>query len=145
MWQSGKLCRKTNLIVPKVTYSNMTGSLNNEHWEYKVPYAFIEALDIKYEQRMKDKKPYMVWTQGPILSFKLGDLLTTRDEKKSAQVRFANQMSWNESKNEMYEGNVFFDVFEINNGKYIKTRNNTCNQMQFLEMLIYPERELILQ
>lgn len=115
----------------------MTGSLNNEHWEYNVPFAFRDTLDIKHEQRMKDKKPYMVWTQGPILSFKKGDLLTARNGRKAVQVQFAKPMGWDASKNEMDEGTVVYDDFNIINGKYIKYRHNTCSQMQFLEMLIY--------
>ena len=55
LW-SRKIKRKTKLIVPEVKYQNLKGSLNNENWKFKVPYAFREALDIKFEQRMKDKK-----------------------------------------------------------------------------------------
>jgi len=136
MW-APKVKRKTELIVPKITYSGMHGSLNNGHWKYRVPYAFRDSLDIKYEKRMKDKIPYMVWTQGPILSFKEGDLLTARDGKKSVQVQYANQMGWDTSKNQMHEGSVVYDEFDINNGKCTKIQRITCSQMQFLQILIY--------
>jgi len=136
MW-APKLKRKTKLIVPAVTYSKRVGSLNNEHWEFNVPYAFRDALDIKYEQRMKDKEPYMIWTQGPILNFKEGDSLTTRNGKKVVQIQSANPMGWDDSKNEMCEGSVIYDEFDIDDGKCTKRRRSTCSQMQFLRMLIY--------
>ena len=136
MW-SHKIKRKTDLIVSNITYSGTSGSLNNEGWSYKVPYAFRDALDIKYEQRMKDKKPYMVWTQGPILSFKDGDVLTDIDNKKAVQVLFANRMGWDTTNDKMYEGNVVYDTFKITNGQYIKGEQKTCSQMQFLSLLIY--------
>ena len=72
MW-AHKVKRNTKLIVSEVTYDQGKGHLNNDHWHFQVPYAFLDALDLKYEQRMKNKKPYMVWTQGPLLRFKDGD------------------------------------------------------------------------
>lgn len=135
MW-SHKIKRKTDLIVSKITYSGTTGSFNNESWAFQVPYAFRDALDIKYEQRMKDKKPYMIWTQGPILNFKDGDVLTDKNNKKAVQVLFANRMGWDTTNNIMYEGNVVYDTFTISNGEYIKGEQKTCSQMQFLSLLI---------
>jgi len=135
MWKH-KIKRKTDLIVSRVTYVNMSGSLNNEHWEFKVPYAFRDALDIKYEQRRKDKKPYRVWTQGPILSFKEGDVLTSANKSKSVQVQFSNCMGWDTSKDEMYEGNVVYEKYGITDGIYSEGGHVTCTQMQFLELLI---------
>lgn len=81
MWDS-KVKRKVPTI-PIVSYDTelSVGSLSNEDWYFKVPYAFREALDLKYEERKKNKKSYMVWTQGPILSFKDGDSFTARDNK----------------------------------------------------------------
>jgi len=140
MWKH-KIKRKTDLIVSRVTYVNMSGSLNNENWAFQVPYAFRDALDIKYKQRMKNKKPYMVWTQGPILSFKEGDVLTSTDEAKSVQVQFASCMGWDTSKNEMYKGNVGYDKYEITNGIYSEKERVTCTQMQFLKLLIYGKYE----
>ena len=145
MWKSKtdtnkKIKRKTEYIVPEISYINEVGSLHNEHWVYKVPYAYTEALDIKYEQRMKDKKPYMIWTQGPVISFKDGDFLTKKDDKNALQVIYSQPMGWDTSKNEMYQGSITYDYFEINNGKHIKTKTNTCNQMQLLELLIYGKK-----
>jgi len=137
MWAK-KTKRKTDLIIPKVSYDNehSTGSLNNENWFFKVPYAFREALDIKYEERKKDKKGYMVWTQGPILSFKDGDNFTAKDNKTSLQVQFSNPMGWDSAKDEMYQGSVVFDEFIVNDQKHIKINQHSCNQMQFLKVLI---------
>jgi len=128
--------RSVDLIVPEVTYNGMDGSLNNDHWAFKVPYAFREALDIKYEQRVKNKAPYQVWTQGPLLSFKDGDSLESTDGKQCFQVAYARPMGWDASKEEMYQGNVVFDEFDIIEEKYIKVKRSTCTQMQFLVMLI---------
>ena len=51
----------------------------------------------------------MVWTQGPILKFKEGDSLTSKDGKICVQVKFANQMGWDTEKGEMYKGAVIYD------------------------------------
>lgn len=136
MW-APKIKRQIELIVAEITYSNNIGSLNNDHWEYIVPYAFREALDIKYEQRTKDKKQYMIWTQGPILRFKEGDYLKSKNGTSAVQVLNANSMGWDTSINQMYEGNVVFDEFEVQGNDRIKIRRSDCTQMQFLEMLIY--------
>jgi len=132
-----KINRTTELIVPKITFSNEKNSLHNENWFYKVPFSYREALDVKYEQRIKNKKSYMVWTQGPILRFKDGDFLTAKNEKNSLQILFSQPMGWDVSKNEMHEGSVTYDYFDIKDGKHVKIKTSTCSQMQFLEMLIY--------
>ena len=132
-----KIRRKTKLIVPEVTYAKLDGSLNNDHWAYRVPYAFRDALDIKYEQRIRDKQPYMVWTQGPILSFKEGDILFNKEEFKSVQVQSSNAMGWDSAKDLMYEGNVVYEAYELRDGAYKFIHSKCCTQMQFLEMLIY--------
>ena len=54
MW-AHKVKRNTKLIVSEVTYDQGKGHLNNDHWHFQVPYAFRDALDLKYEQRMKIK------------------------------------------------------------------------------------------
>lgn len=137
LWKH-KIRRTTELIISLPEFNNMANSLNNDHWKYIVPYSFLDALDIKYEQRMKNKKPYMVWTQGPILRFKDGDFITSRSKENAVQILSANPMGWDTEKEEMYQGVVSYDVYSIlNNGKYKKTRSNMCNQMQFLELLIY--------
>jgi hypothetical protein len=138
MW-AHKVRRKTELIVPEVTYHNNQGSLNNESWAFKVPYAFREALDIKFEQRKKNKKPYMVWTQGPILSFKDGDLIHTKDGKRAVQVQFASQMGWDPITDEMYQGSVVYYEYDTSETSPIKTNEYTCTQMQFLQLLITGE------
>ena len=128
-----KIRRQTILIVPEVT----SKSLHNQHWKFDVLFAFRDALDIQFQRRIKNKKPYWVWTQGPILSFKEGDIIKSRDGKQLVQVQFANPMGWDESKNSMNEGSVMFDEFAVNNDQHTKIRRETCSQMQFLELLIY--------
>jgi len=131
MW-AAKVKRSASLIVPKVSL----GSLSNEGWAFNVPYAFRDALDIKYEQRMKDKKPYMIWTQGPLINFNEGDTFTARDNKSAMQVLYATGMGWDTATNKMYLGSVVLDEFEINERKYTKIKQRTCTQMELLEMLI---------
>lgn len=135
MWKP-RIRRSTNLIVPKVTHLNRKESLHNEHWAFHVPYAFRSALDIRYDERKKDKKPYMVWTQGPCLRFKAGDMLVPRSGNFSYQVQEAEDMSWDDVKGEMYLGVVTFAHF---GSKGIDRRFplTTCNQMDFLGLLIY--------
>ena len=135
MW-STKTKRSTKLIIPQVTYKNSIGSLNNDNWFFHVPYAFREALDIKFEERKKDKKSYMVWTQGPIISFKEGDILHSKDKNQTIQIRFANQMGWDTSKEEMYQGSVVYSEYTTSNNTLIKQAEHSCTQMQFLQLLI---------
>ena len=136
MW-APKIKRKL-VTVPTVSYSAelRIGSLNNEDWHFKVPYAFREALDLKYEKRMKDKKTYMTWTQGPILKFKNGDSFISKYYKTAIQVQFSSPMGWDSTKNEMYQGSIVFDQFSINDHKYTKLKRYSCSQMEFLKILV---------
>lgn len=140
MWPiDGKTKIKRELAaLPSVYYNSVLnqGTLNNENWYFSVPYAFRDALDIKYEQRVKDKKAYMVWTQGPILKFKMGDNFPAKNNNVTLQVQFGDQMGWDRDKNEMYLGSVVFDLFELVNKKHIHKQRYQCNQMEFLELLI---------
>lgn len=135
MWGQ-KVRRKTDLIVPEVTYQDGEGSLNNESWAFNVSYAFRDALDIKYEERKKNKQPYMTWTQRPLLSFKEGDFLHSADGKRAVRVRFANQMGWDASKGEMYQGSVVYSEYAESGNSLSKCSERTCTQMQFLQLLI---------
>lgn len=130
-----KIKRSTTLIVPGVTYENNAGSLNNQKWFFVVGYAFRDALDIKYEQRMKNKKPYMVWTQGPIISFKEGDVFHSANSKVILQIKFANPMGWDSTINDMYLGSVTY--LEHHQEINLEQSDKMCNQMQFLELLMY--------
>ncbi|MFA0813536.1 hypothetical protein [Microbulbifer epialgicus] len=136
MWKS-RCTRDTILIVPKVVHGRLNISLDNEHWAFHVPYAFRDALDIRYDQRVKKKKKYMVWTQGPILKFKEGDTLKSRDGKTSVQVSSANRMGWDTEKNEMYRGVVIYKKHNIVDGVYTKAGDYLTCQMEFLKLLIY--------
>ena len=128
--------RKTTLIVD-LSYEGEEGSLNNDWWEFKVPYAFREALDIKYEERQKKLIPYWTWTQGPLLNFKIGDLIGSKDGSRAVKVESATPMQWDDSKQEMFEGNVTYSESSVSNGQYDTLRQETCTQMQFLELLIH--------
>ncbi len=44
-------------------------------WHMCVPSCFNAALDIRYSERKKNKKPYWVWTQGADFSFAAGDII----------------------------------------------------------------------
>lgn len=105
MWAT-KVKREIKLIVPEVTHTGQDNSLNNDFWIFKVPFAFRNALDIKYEERKKEKKPYMVWTQGPLLNFKEADLIHSHCGSRAVQVQFATPVSWDSEKDEMYQGRV---------------------------------------
>ncbi|ALQ08491.1 hypothetical protein D172_010690 [Pseudoalteromonas sp. Bsw20308] len=140
MWPSGdkNKIKRELAAYPSVYYNSAIsqGTLNNENWYFSVPYTFRDALDIKYEERKKDKKGYMVWTQGPILKFKMGDNFPSKNSNITIQVQFGDQMGWDGDKSEMYLGSVVFDLFELINKKYIYKQRYQCNQMEFLELLI---------
>ncbi|WP_444905296.1 hypothetical protein ACJJIU_22275 (plasmid) [Microbulbifer sp. CnH-101-E] len=138
MWKA-RSSRQTTLIVPQVNYDRLNSSLSNEHWAFHVPYGFRDALDIRYDQRVKKKKKYMVWTQGPILKFKEGDTLKSKDGKTSVQVSSANRMGWDTEKNEMYRGVVIYKKHNIVDGVYTKAGDYLTCQVEFLKLLIYGE------
>lgn len=140
MW-GAKVKRSTKLIVPSVTHDGSEGSLNNELWAFRVSYVFRDALDIKYEERRKDKTPYMVWTQGPILRFKEGDLIYANDNCRAVQVRFASPMGWDAQKEEMYQGSVAYSEYVVSSGNFSKLKEHECTQMQFLELLMLGKYE----
>ena len=136
MW-AAKIRRTTQLIVPQVTYDGREGSLNNDSWVFKVHFSFRSALDIKFEERKKDKKPYMVWTQGPLLSFKEGDLVHSKDGFRAVQIQSARQMGWDPEKEEMYQGSVDYSDYALSGSSFSKLNEHSCTQMQFLQLLIF--------
>lgn len=127
--------RLVKLLVSEERLNAKT-NLDYEHWKYTVPFAFREALDLRYIQRSKNKKKYMVWTQGPCLRFQEGDVLHSKCGSFAVQVTYALPMGWDEENNEMYEGSVLFDVFHISHGQYFKQYNRQVTQLEFLKILI---------
>ncbi|WP_415846650.1 hypothetical protein [Vibrio aerogenes] len=130
--------KKVPFVVPKVTwdYKTKSGYLNNEHWAFKVSYAFREALDLRCIERVRKKQKVNLWSQGPLIAFKEGDLLLSRCESKAIQVKYANPMGWDTPKNEMYYGSVIFKIYTINNGSFDFITEGNATQLEFLEMMI---------
>lgn len=130
--------KKVPFVVPKVTWNStmMTGSLNNEHWAFNVHYAFREALDLRFMERVRNKRKVHLWTQGALVSFKEGDTLVSRCVSKSVQVKYANGMGWDSAKNEMYYGSVIFKKHIIKKGSLNFVGEYNLTQLEFLEMLI---------
>ncbi|EOE6052908.1 TPA: hypothetical protein ACYHOP_000239 [Vibrio cholerae] len=124
------------LIIPKVSYDKetMKGSLNNEEWAFHVGYCFRDALDLQYLKRKRDKKNVYLWTQGPIISFKEGDMLVKKTGDIALQVKNALPMGWSEEQNEMYYGFVFYREFDIASNTY--KGEKLVSQLEFLEILI---------
>jgi hypothetical protein len=135
--EKNKAQRSTALITPINNLKSGEGTISPSDWNFIVPYGFREALDIKYEKRMKNQKAYYVWTQGPILSFKEGDTLQNKFADSTVQVKFASSMGWDPDKNVMYLGSVVFDVFDVDHHKHKKVSRMECNQMEFLQFIIY--------
>lgn len=122
-------------VVPAITWDNDTkqGSLNNDHWCFKVGYGFREALDLRLIERKRDKKIVNLWSQGCIISFQEGDLIDSRCGKRAVQVTFASPMGWDDAKNEMFYGSVTYKELDlVNNSSTV----HTLNQLEFLNMLI---------
>ncbi|WP_104025903.1 hypothetical protein [Vibrio hyugaensis] len=122
-------------VVPAITWNNETkkGSLNNDHWHFKVGYGFREALDLVLMERVRDKKKVNLWSQGCIISFKEGDLIDSRCGARAVQVKFASPMGWDEVKHEMYYGSVTYSDMDLLKGT---STTNTLSQLEFLSMLI---------
>lgn len=127
--------KKVPFIVPKVTWNNAlgTGSLNNEHWAYRVGYAFREALDLQFMERVRDKKKVNLWSQGCLLNFKEGDLISSNCGKKYVQVKYASPMGWDEAKNEMHYGTVTYSFIDQEKNT---SEQRHATQVEFLQMLI---------
>ena len=130
--------KKVPFVVPKVTWDStmMAGSLNNEHWAFNVHYAFREALDLRFMERVRNKRKVHLWTQGALVSFKEGDTLVSRCRSRSVQVKYANGMGWDAAKQEMYFGSVIFKKHTIKNGVFSFVGEDNLTQLEFLEMLI---------
>ncbi len=141
MWRP-KAKRSTHLIVGTVTSLNDgKGTLGTDSWAFCVPYCFRDALGLSYDERIQTKdekvvRRYMIWTQGPLVSFKEGDTLHSKDGKRTVQVLNANPMGWNQEKGEMYLGGVYYRELNPVDGRLTETSTKGCNQMEFLELLI---------
>jgi hypothetical protein len=116
--------RSESLIVPRVSYANNAGCLHNEHWAYKVPFAFCDALDIKFDCR--------VWTQSCWLSFSKGDFFESSNGQPSIQVVSARPVSWDAINGVLDDGEVVFQSFDKTGlGDFV-----TLSQFEFLQLLI---------
>ncbi|WP_305845317.1 hypothetical protein [Photobacterium leiognathi] len=80
-------------------------------------------------ERVRNKKKIYRWSQGPIIAFKEGDLIRSRDNKRSVQVRFANPIGWDTDKNDMYYVSVTY--LESNS---LETK--ILSKIDFLNLLI---------
>lgn len=145
--------RSESLIVPKVSYANNAGCLHNEHWAYKVPFAFCDAMDIKLIKRSKkvacyddngnaeldadgNKKTkdwyYSVWTQSCWLSFSNGDFFECSNGQPSIQVVSARPVAWDAINGVLDDGEVVFQSFDKTGlGDFV-----TLSQFEFLGILI---------
>jgi hypothetical protein len=110
--------------------------LGTSDWSYPLSYGFRDAIDIQYSERVKDKKKYMVWTQGPIIAFKEGDFIKSVCKCFAVQVEFAQPMGWDVEKDKMYLGNVMFKLFKDKVGKLALDSKYECDQLAFLALLI---------
>jgi hypothetical protein len=133
MWQP-TIRRGTDLIIA-IDTAHGKRTIATGHWPYDVQFAFLEALDIRFETRVKNGKPFPVWTQGPCISFKEGDTLRRRDGTAMVQVRLAQPMGWNAAADAMYEGIVSYDHFEREDGAFVLKERIGGTQMEFLATL----------
>lgn len=121
------------LIVPKVSYSDNTGCLHNEHWTYNVPYCFSDALDLRFIQFKKNNVCFTQWVQGCVLKFNEGDFFESSMGGLSVQVVSAKPVVINFKTWAMDEGEVVYQFFDRSGlGDLVKV-----SQFEFLERLIY--------
>jgi hypothetical protein len=133
--ESKTIKRGTELIAG---YLDENNKFSNDHWGFNVGYCFRDSLDIRLDTRLKDKKPYSVWTQGAIIKFKEGDLIFSKCKTYALSVTFGNRMGWDDDTNSMFEGSVNFMVARMHDEKrFIKyLGQTTMTQMEFLKLLI---------
>ncbi|MBY0436621.1 MAG: hypothetical protein K2W80_00415 [Burkholderiales bacterium] len=126
--------RSATLIVPQVSYLNGVGSLNNDGWAFTVPYAFREALDLKYVKRSGHSGSAMVWTQGAAIAFRASDVLYSKDERTLVQIINAEPVSWDANTRDMKEGYVSFTSRDVSSLDI--WHETVTTQLGFLAMLI---------
>ncbi len=139
--------KSTKLIVPQVTFCQeaRTGNLHNDSWVFHVPYAFRDALGLSFDQRFKNKKPYMVWVQSPYIDFKEGDSLRSKSGEYSLAVKMATPMSRSRTTHAIDYGLVNFHILKRDDDKMRYHAMKTMTQYEFLQTLIYglPESALL--
>lgn len=124
--------RSIKLLVPSVSYANNEGCLNNDYWAYKVPYAFRDALDIRFTNVVKNKQTTSIWTQGGLLAFSIGDFFESASGGNSIQVVSAKPMLWDTNTGVFDSGDVTYQFFVRRGlGMFF-----TVSQVDFLQLLI---------
>lgn len=110
----------------------------NEHWHYKVSFAFRDALDIKFTEKVKDRESSKEWTQGVYLNFKEGDTLHSKNKKKCIQIIRAIPAKI--YMGEYQEGTVVYYEYNIDErGRYTLVnidKKKHLSQKEFLYYLI---------
>lgn len=137
MWKKNRR-REKNLITSWASARHgKTGGLGNEHWAFSVGYHFREALDMKFQELQKNLKKYYDWTQGPIINFKEGDSIPSKDGGILISVDYAMPMGWDTETESMYQGIVTFRCFEKGkNERWQACCTYTMSQMDFLRILV---------
>ena len=111
--KSKKSSRSSKLLVEV-----KNGKFLNEHWHYKVDFAFRDALDIQYTKKSENKQFTKEWTQGIYINFKQGDTFHRKDNSECIQIIRSVPTTLN-STGEYQEGTVVYYKYKIDeNGKY---------------------------
>jgi hypothetical protein len=129
--------RSDKLVVGRISEEAPGCFPHTDWWAFQVGLHFREALDIRYLERKVFGQSVNKWTQGPLLRFDVGDIVHRRDGRHLVQVTFAQPMGWDTAINEMYEGVVTFDEFDMAGESPSRLRSDTTTQMDFLHLLIY--------
>ena len=130
--------RVVRLIVGHISWDKQSskGIFRDVDWAYDVGYCFREALDLSFDKRFKDKKPFYTWTQGFRIYFKEGDLLTSKKGFPTLQVQQGIPMSWDQESKSVDQGQVSYQLFK--NIRYGDIAGiETINQMEFLNILLF--------
>jgi len=113
-------------------------------WVFAVKYSFKPALDIRLTERIKDKKPYWVWTQGGNFKFKIGYTLYNSPEgwphpnvTAWVQITEASDVVPETKHSAGHPGLVIFDLyFRHIDGTAIKDdKPKICTQDEFVQFL----------
>lgn len=142
--RSNKVRRSLELIVDDVRYVGNRGELDNPEWAYEVPFAFRDALDIRYQERQEHKQSVYRWTQGPYVAFSPGDLLHHRDTGGCVQVLSSVAVRVEPGSGQTGEvqafrvdaGYVHAQFYQRREGRYFPMQRWSGTQWAFLEGLI---------
>jgi len=113
-------------------------------WVFAIKDFSKLALDIRLTERIKDKKPYWVWTQGKNFKFKVGYTIYNSPEgwphpnvTAWVQITEASDVVPESKHSAGHPGLVIFDLYfrHIDGSALKDDKPGICSQVEFVQFL----------